>query len=228
MKNIRFITKGISLFFLLVFFSIQANGQSWGGIQSIQPIPTFPNNAEELHFIIDAHFIQTPCWIMESEVDISEFHVLTRICYHVGNAHGPCYPRDTVTIGQLPAGDFEFVFQAFRYTIADGCFEQEVSTDTMHLTVEPYTTSEVPVEEAGINLHPNPFSDHFTIQVEPNTLHRPVSLRLYNYSGREVLNMEMENGTTQRVSTAHLPTGIYLYRIELESGQEVNGKIVKY
>jgi hypothetical protein len=85
----------------------------------------------------------------------------------------------------------------------------------------------MPVEEAGISLHPNPFSDHFTIQVEPNTLHGPVSLRLYDYTGREVNFREMESGTVQ-IGTAHLPPGVYLYRLELENGQAVNGKIVKY
>jgi len=229
MKNAYFLTsvKGLLLFYFFMTISLQTFGQPNEGIQNIQPIPAIPNNVEVLQFDVDAYFVQSPC-SMDYEVEILAYKVFIRICYYVGSLHFHCFPKDTVTIGQLPAGDFEFVFQAFKYHYDGGCFEQEISTDTILLTIVQHTSSGMPVEEAGITLHPNPFTDHFIIQVAQNALHRPISLRLYNYSGGEVLFRKMESGTAHRVSTEHLPPGVYLYRLELENGQEVNGKIVKY
>jgi len=228
MKNLNNCIKSLLLVFLLAVLSFQTIGQPNEGIQNIQPIPAIPNNAEVLQFDVDAFFNNGSCVIMAYDFEIYEHSVLIRICYLTGNTHIPCFPKDTVTIGQLPAGDFEFIFQAFKYNYEEGCFEQDISTDTVLVTIAQHTSTGMPVEEAVITFQPNPFKDHFTIQVEQNALHRPVSLRLYDYHGREVYFQTLDRSIKHRVNTTQLPAGVYMYRLELENGQEVSGKVVKY
>jgi len=228
MKNLIFIAKSMLLFFLFFASSFHVKAQLNEGIINFQPIPAMPNSAEVLQFEIESLFFSAICELNEYQVDISGFTVWVGICYNVGDATISCFSKDTITIGQLSAGDFEFIFQSFKYNYDEGCFEQDINTDTVVVTIAQHTSTGMDVEEAGITFQPNPFTDHFIIHLASDAMHHPVSLRLYDYMGREVYFQTLDRSMEYRVNSTHLPAGVYMYRMELENGQEVSGKVVKY
>ena len=82
------------------------------------------------------------------------------------------------------------------------------------------------INNAGkINIYPNPFNDHFNIDIpEGNGAGRFI---LYNSNGQSVLNILVSEGDGI-IKTNHLQSGIYFYRLIGKNGSIISdGKLIR-
>lgn len=80
-------------------------------------------------------------------------------------------------------------------------------------------------EAAELMVHPNPGTDHFTIQL-PTTTHDG-SLALFNTQGRIVLHRDLSRPST-RINCLDLESGLFTYRITDDGGTTIaSGRWVK-
>lgn len=92
---------------------------------------------------------------------------------------------------------------------AVGVINQLVSTDNFE-------------ENLAISIYPNPFSEHITVKANS-----PIKMCIvYDISGRIVENHEA-HATQLHLSLGHLQKGVYVMRLELESGKVLERKVVK-
>ena len=98
------------------------------------------------------------------------------------------------------------------------CLDTIVKTDFINV----YSTSIKDFEELGISIYPNPFTSKILIKSE-----KPIkNVRLINFEGKEILNIEAKETQTE-LSTENLPKGIYLLEIEMEAGEVFRHTLIK-
>jgi hypothetical protein len=71
---------------------------------------------------------------------------------------------------------------------------------------------------------PNPTSDKFTIQLPEN--YESESVQVFDIIGKQIYQNTEQNNQIEVPSSAWAK-GVYFYRVELEDGLFVNGKIIK-
>ena len=76
----------------------------------------------------------------------------------------------------------------------------------------------------GILVFPNPFIN--TIQIQPLNDVLIHDVRLYSYSGKNVIDFSLEGLNKLEFDTSHLPKGIYFIAIESSEGKFVE-KVIK-
>jgi hypothetical protein len=85
--------------------------------------------------------------------------------------------------------------------------------------IENCGSASVSIEEAPANdllakLYPNPATDRVKVALDASIA--AATLALYDITGRVVLTQEVSNGLV--ISTASIPSGMYLYRIATTEG----------
>ena len=90
--------------------------------------------------------------------------------------------------------------------------------EVCHLTTS--TREILPIQ--GFDLHPNPGTDHFTMQLPPDDHH----LEIFDQLGRSVIQLD---GISDRavIGTISLPPGIYTVRITDQKGRSLQQRWVK-
>ncbi len=78
----------------------------------------------------------------------------------------------------------------------------------------------------NITLSPNPFSGNLQISFPENKAQQ-VRLELYDLRGKIQLTQMLFSASNQKINTATLPTGVYLYRISAANGSFSTGKLIK-
>lgn len=87
------------------------------------------------------------------------------------------------------------------------------------------TSSQIPVNEGGLNVFPVPAKDHITVQWAET--HGEVAIRLLNVSGQEVVRIELDAGLGERVlMVGHLPAGVYLLKVSGSHYSEIKKLIL--
>ena len=106
----------------------------------------------------------------------------------------------------------ETLIQIYNWQITDGGKDCSLPFARVIGSIQ-----ELPEEEnenrSSHMIYPNPVTDHFNVSFqEPIT--KRVDWSLIDYSGKEVLNGALQQGTTNKViKTEALPSGIYFYRL---------------
>ena len=75
----------------------------------------------------------------------------------------------------------------------------------------------------GIKIYPTPSVDSFTLALPEDR--RARRFRLYSLAGAELMQVE-DIRTTRRFSTHDREPGVYLYQLEMDNGQLMEGKII--
>jgi len=78
----------------------------------------------------------------------------------------------------------------------------------------------------GVSVYPNPASGLFNISLPEDLGLYPVYIQLFNLSGVKVIETECKRPDEMRISTGHLPRGIYMLRIVNKNGISVFVKVV--
>lgn len=101
-------------------------------------------------------------------------------------------------------------------------------SDTFTLEV-PFTVGATEADRfAGIQIHPNPFTNEFWIEgIDPAQLPGAVSVKLYNAQGQMVQHNLLGHGTQHQIIVPELPAGMYWLQV-LHDGERVRTeKLVK-
>jgi len=75
------------------------------------------------------------------------------------------------------------------------------------------------------HISPNPFNNNFRVSVEGDKVDH-FTFELYNMMGKKLKQKEVKNSRTVDVQADDLPSGMYLYSIELNDGRKSTGKII--
>lgn len=71
---------------------------------------------------------------------------------------------------------------------------------------------------------PNPFEASAEIQV--SGVHAPMELTLYDIQGRAVLQQRIETGNVISIARGNLPAGVYVYRLQADTGEQATGRVL--
>lgn len=88
-------------------------------------------------------------------------------------------------------------------------------------------SKEKQADDLMVNIHPNPANDYLLIAVEQTNTNAQLRLDLINVYGQLIQSGELNSGNTMRLSTAHIPAGVYYYIISSGGHSGVKkGKVV--
>ena len=79
--------------------------------------------------------------------------------------------------------------------------------------------------ENGVKVYPNPFSTQ-TVLAFDNTKNEEYSLQVYDMSGRMVRSESGIKNNTVVFERENLPTGMYSWKLQSESGKQISGKML--
>jgi PKD repeat protein len=91
-------------------------------------------------------------------------------------------------------------------------------------TIDGITSTQVLDNQIDISVTPNPFHNHLSIALTTH-LASPV-VRLYDLTGRMVLESSLQTGTTD-LDTEALPAGAYIWQVSTREGVVKSGKAIK-
>jgi hypothetical protein len=77
-----------------------------------------------------------------------------------------------------------------------------------------------------VSLHPNPFQQQCTFQIDSEHPEQAVQLSIFNAFGQQVF-VQSFYGTTYELDNRALAAGVYFYAVQLQDGSLVTGKMVK-
>jgi hypothetical protein len=109
---------------------------------------------------------------------------------------------------------------------AAGSPTESIVADVDHQGIEEVNEDQK-MEVRGIRTFPNPFTDYTTIVVDGDfPAVKQLDLFVYDVAGRQVAFKQVQNQTTIELERGNLKTGIYLFRLEVESQLVGTGKLI--
>jgi len=100
-------------------------------------------------------------------------------------------------------------------------YDTSTSCKTIMLGTTSTTEEELAVD---VSIYPNPTSDYITINFH-NYLTMDAEVKVYDVSGREVFNSDLDGASTI-VNLQHLLSGSYIYKVYDEGREIYNGQLV--
>ena len=100
--------------------------------------------------------------------------------------------------------------------------KRATSTDTWYFSVDVPMNINLPEETLVFELYPNPSDGLFTLTGEFK------SLQLYDMGGKEINISTAPTTQIHEIDLRQYPSGIYMLRAELQSGEYVNQKLIKH
>ncbi len=115
--------------------------------------------------------------------------------------------------------DMDYVFEMAKISVAAGMyFAGAYDTGTGFISD--------PIANSIIDVHPNPFSDY--LMVDLSFFPQDWVFILYDETGKEILNMNLDAEQPQVLSTHKLNRGFYMYQVRDNSGTLIkSGKLLK-
>jgi len=107
----------------------------------------------------------------------------------------------------------------YTYTDANGC----TAFATTIFVVSPCVGIQQHNSTAGFSIRPNPFAEHFTLQLEG--LREPTLVEVYDALGK-LVHSQMLNDMQALIGTAEWPSGVYYLRLRSEHRSAVE-KVIK-
>ena len=93
-------------------------------------------------------------------------------------------------------------------TDANGC----ENSDTIIITIDPYTNINNNNFENNISIYPNPTSN--IVNIAFSKKYKNINITLYNSIGEVLINKQYYNTNLEQINLSNLSKGIYFIRIE--------------
>lgn len=186
-------------------------------IDSLKLIPQNPTATDEIKVICYATFASGSCNMSNHLISVQGNQITLNINYSPGAATYICHAVDTVSLGNLSAGDY--------------------SLDT-YLTIDPmdaikdYVILNFTVGNAlgigdnsssfQVSVQPNPFSNELYIE----TTARIEKAEVNAISGQKI-RKEIPLGYSQKIDLSDLKDGVYLLTLTDQNGNRYSKRIVK-
>ena len=94
--------------------------------------------------------------------------------------------------------------------------------DTISSAVEVIITSTSSLQEAGLEIYPNPTNDYLTIQSVEKEI---VQINIYSSLGQKVFSQN-ELGRGAKVDVTNFTPGVYWASVRLRDGRVLNEKVI--
>jgi hypothetical protein len=210
MKNIRLCLLG-----LLFCTSTIGLGQT---IFSLHISPNAPNPSNTVLLFAQASFPYTGCAQTSSLLSINQNTLVVYSWHTMGLAAAICNFTDTISLGQLPPGNYMLIYNLINTT------NQASDSDTLNFIVSGFTENQENLAAAGVyKVFPNPTGSgaHFSIQ-EWNEVE---GIQLYNALGVRT-DSKRTFAQNAYIDLSDQKAGVYFLRIK-HSGKEWTSKLVK-
>jgi len=117
----------------------------------------------------------------------------------------------------------KFTFQSDNFVGADGFYFDNVIFETFG--DGPVSVTEVPLDV--ISIMPNPSQDFIQLNMNPQYFKDNMTFELYDMLGKQVLSGAVDH-PNKKLEIAHLESGSYVFRINVEERLFSSGKFVKH
>ena len=94
--------------------------------------------------------------------------------------------------------------------------------DTISSAVEVIITSTRSLQEAGLEIYPNPTNDYLTIQSVEKEI---VQINIYSSLGQKVFSQN-ELGRATKIDVINFTPGVYWVSVRLQDGRVLNEKVI--
>jgi len=201
--------KKLLLIFLLFCALIPVQAQ-W--ITGMHVVPDTPSSADNVRLIVQAQFPSGGCseWYIMNQYQV-DFEYTYSIVNCVGMLAVICPNNDTITMGQLIAGNYTVIVNLNAGSGDKPCppFAQWTA-DTIHFIVSPATgLPETKNTEATIMYYSVQASQ--AIMVSLRNFKEPATLEIYDIAGRLLSAQTVVQAKTQ-INISSLAAGIYVLK----------------
>lgn len=200
----------------LILFSQQVLGQI-PAIDSLRIIPENPTIADEIKIICYATFPSGSCDLQNHFLTVQGNQITLNLEYNPGAATYICSDVDTVSLGNLDAGDYELDVNLII---------QPMDVIEDHETLFFSIGNLLGIRENSINfdvrVHPNPFNKE--LRIETDAIIEKVELN--SISGQKVskeINLAYDKG----IDLSDLKDGIYLLTLTDNKGNKSTKRVFK-
>jgi hypothetical protein len=133
------------------------------------------------------------------------------------------YPYVIDNVVELVGSDFstDWYFYFYDWKISTGVLCEGERTE-VGVFVDLVGTNDI--NEKAINVHPNPISDFFSIDL-PSDIQFPVSFDIYNVAGEKVMS-KIEISNNERIDSKSLISGFYTIRLKTKEKNYIS-KFIK-
>jgi hypothetical protein len=129
---------------------------------------------------------------------------------------------DGIATAEFVSGTYDYTVTKSNFEDASGSFTVSNADETVDVVMTPLPSTLNSLEEAGINIYPNPTDGRFYIE---NKYGEIIDLKIVNISGKTIINSKVNNNTKQ-INISKYADGIYF--IKAKVGQDIlTGKIIK-
>ena len=122
----------------------------------------------------------------------------------------------------LPNGTYDYVISKTDYETIDSTLTVSGSNVSVDIDMVSTITNLKTLEEAGINVYPNPSDGYFTIE---NRTNNSFNLQIINLAGKVIYQKDL-NERTEKIDITDYSDGIYFIKL-YEGNRIVVGKIIK-
>lgn len=200
----------------LIFFGQQAFGQI-PGIDSLKIIPENPNLSSEVKVICYATFPSGGCELQDHDITIQGNQITLNVEYMPGAATYICHAEDTISLGNLSAGDYHLHTNLIIQPL-----DEIVDTATADFTVANFLrVGENTFPDLAI--YPNPFEQELQIQTDAVI----EKIEIHSLSGQLILLKEGNLVSGKTVDLSHLEDGAYLIQLTDSKGNTCTKRILK-
>jgi hypothetical protein len=200
----------------LILFSQQVLGQI-PAIDSLKLIPENPTVADEIKIVCYATFPSGSCDLENHSVIVLGNQITLNIEYSPGAATYICHDVDTISLGNLNAGDYELdvnlIIQPMD-TIEDH--------DTLFFSIGNLLGINENTNTFDVSVHPNPFNKE--LRIETDAIIEKVELN--SISGQKV-SKEIDFAHDKKINLSDLKDGIYLLVLTDNKGNKSTKRIFK-
>ena len=211
-----------NILLLVVLLSTSFTQFMFGQFESVKIIPENPTPDDNITVEYSGTFSYSGCSLGDYSISLQGTEIIATLKYNVGYAAALCSRVDTLTIGYLTKGNYLLITN----TTDSRAYPYDV--DTLYFTVGSVGVHEISKSQI-MDLYPNPTSDLINIEFQLNNP-ETVSLTIYDLQSKAIATPTIGNKGQGKhkvtISTAHLPKGIYLVR--MNAGKEIiTRKIVR-
>jgi len=187
-------------------------------IDSLKIIPLNPTINDEIKIICYATFPAGDCDLTNHFDNFQGNNINVNLNYTVGEITVICHSIDTLTIGTLNAGNYEFTAN-----LTIGVKQAIFDTDTVEFQV----TNSVLISEIEnhllIDLYPNPFNGQINLQCKCKI----ETIDIYSTLGQKIIALNKINGETENLDLSNLQKGVYYVIITDNQQKRYAKKIIK-
>lgn len=205
--------------FTCLFAAQYTFGQHGSAIDSLVIIPSTPTVNNEVKLVCYATFPTGDCVLNNHSIDFQGNEITVMLNYLVGDYTAICHSVDTLTMGTLPADNYELTAY-MTINLLEAIFD----TDTVNFTVDNVLGINNTSFKNEFEIYPNPSSGEMTIIGTYETDLNYVEI--YSIHGNKVFQQEVKKNRS--INASHLTNGLYIVIMTDRKGHQYKKKIVKY